>query len=134
MTQQTIHDESLPQPSGYVHGVLSSAPRHLFISGQIALDADGNVVGVGEIVAQFAQAIANVGRVLEAAGAQPTDVVKLNIFVRDVETYLKNSKKIGEAYRSVFGKHFPAMTIVEINRLVHDDGLVEIEGVAAMGS
>jgi enamine deaminase RidA (YjgF/YER057c/UK114 family) len=125
-----IDDPRLPRPNGFVHGVLSDGKAHLFIAGQIALNADGKVAGEGDIVAQFGAAIRNFSIVLNAAGCKPEHVVKLNIFTTDIDAYLSNSRRIGELYREVFGQHYPAMTLVQIARLVRKECIIEIEGVA----
>ena len=129
-----IDDPNLSRPKGFVHGVLSAAKKHLFIAGQIALDAEGNVVGDGDIVTQFGAAIRNFSIVLNAAGCKPQHVVKINIFVTDIEAYLANSSRIGELYREIFDRHYPAMTLVEIRRLVRKECMIEIEGIVGQPS
>jgi enamine deaminase RidA (YjgF/YER057c/UK114 family) len=104
----------------------------LFIAGQIAMDRAGNVLAAGDIVGQFAAAISNFTKVLKAGGARPEDVLKITLFVRDVADYQKRSREIGALYREVFGKHYPAMTMVQIACLVREECLIEIEGIAAI--
>lgn len=83
-----------------------------------------------DIGAQFQAAIRNVRTALEAAGCQPTDVVKITYYVTDVPAYRASLKTIGQAYREVFGHHYPATTLVGVNALFHPDALVEIDCVA----
>lgn len=132
MEKQFINPTSLVKPIGFAHGVVATGGRLLFLAGQPGLDANGNVVSPGDIVAQCAQAYANLKAVIEAAGGTTADVVKLTIYVTDRAAYKANLKSIGAAYRNVFGKHFPAMTLVEIKCLFDDDALVEVDGLAVI--
>ncbi len=133
MEKQFINPNTLAKPAGYAHGVSTTGGRLLFLAGQPGLDANGNVVAPGDIVAQCAQAYANLKVVVEAAGGALTDVVKLTIYVTDRAAYKANRKAIGAEYRRVFGKHYPAMTLVEIKSLFDDDALIEIDGFAVIG-
>ncbi len=128
-----IAPPDLVQPTGYSYGVKVRGGATLYIAGQVAFDAHGNVVGAGDILKQFEHALANFRRVLEAGGAVPQDVVKLNIYTSDKAAYRANLKPIGQAYRAVFGRHYPAMTLVEVKSLYDDGILVEIEGIAVTG-
>jgi enamine deaminase RidA (YjgF/YER057c/UK114 family) len=120
----------LVKPRGYNYGVKVRGGSTLYIAGQVAFDGEGKVVGAGDIVRQFEQSLANFRRVLEAGGAFPQDVVKLNIYTADMAAYKANLPGIGRAYRAVFGHHYPAMTVVEVTALFDDGILLEIEGVA----
>jgi enamine deaminase RidA (YjgF/YER057c/UK114 family) len=108
--------------------------RLLFIAGLVARDAQNHVVGAGDLPAQFRQVCENWKTVLAAAGAAFTDVVKLTIYVVDVDDYKKHTRAIGAVYREYFGKHFPAMTLVGARDLYDraDGCLIEIEGVAVI--
>ena len=101
---------------------------------ELTLTAEVPGVRKGDIVAQFRQVCANIQTVLNAAGGDMADVVKLNIYVLDVPGYKQRLREIGAVYREYFGKHFPAMTLVGARDLFDaDDGcLIEIEGVAAL--
>lgn len=127
-----ITPPDLAKPKGYAYGVKVRGGETLYIAGQVAFDADGNVVGAGDIVTQFERALANFRRVLEVGGATPQDVVKLTIYTSDKAAYQANLKAIGRAYRAVFGHHYPAMTLVEVKSLYDDGILVEVEGVAVV--
>jgi enamine deaminase RidA (YjgF/YER057c/UK114 family) len=133
MEKTIINPAALVQPTGYAHGVAASGGRILFLAGQPALDAQGSIVARGDIVAQCAQAYANLQAILQAAGGAVTDVVKLTIYVTDRAAYKANLKAIGAAYRNVFGRHYPAMTLVEVKGLFDDDALVEVDGFAVIG-
>jgi len=125
-----ITPPGLAKPRGYNYGVKVQGGSTLYIAGQVAFDGGGKVVGPGDIVRQFEQALANLRRVLEAGEALPQDVVKLNIYTADMAAYKANLSGIGRAYRAVFGHHYPAMTVVEVKSLYDDGILLEIEGVA----
>ncbi len=127
-----INDETMPTHKGFSHGVLARGTETLYIAGQIALDRNGNVVALGDMVGQFAAAISNFSNVLKASNVPPDHVVKITIFVKDMSEYLKQSRRIGEVYRAVFGKHYPAMTMVQIEKLVREECLIEIEGIAVV--
>ena len=121
------HASSVYTPPGYSHAI--QAGGLIFISGQVALDADGSVVGTGDMAAQARQAFRNLGAVLEAAGSSFADVVKLTYFVRDVD-----SVGAVRAARDEFVdlSRPPASTLVEVSRLFMPELLVEIEAVAAV--
>lgn len=134
MEKQFINPPTLVKPTGYTHGVSTTGGHLLFLAGQPGLDINGNVASPGDMVAQCAQAYANLKAVVESAGGTVTDVVKFTIYVTDKAAYKSNLRAIGAAYRNVFGKHYPAMTLVEIKSLYDDDALVEIEGFAVIGN
>ena len=96
------------------------------------MDASGRITAPGDMVAQFSQALANLRAVVDAAGGQMSDVVKLTLFVTDKRAYRAQLKPIGEAYRAVFGRYYPAMTLVEVKSLFDDEALIEVEGMAVL--
>ncbi|MCS6911028.1 MAG: RidA family protein [Anaerolineales bacterium] len=128
-----LNPPSLAKPSGYSHGVLVEGGRVLFLAGQTGMDATGRIAHPGDLVAQFEQALSNLKAVLEAAGGAMSDLVKLTIFVTDKQRYRENLKALGETYRSIVGKHYPAMTLVEVKSLFDDEAMVEVEGIAVIG-
>jgi enamine deaminase RidA (YjgF/YER057c/UK114 family) len=125
---------TLPKPTGYSYGVEVKQGRLLFLAGQVAFDQQGKVTGKGDLVAQFRQVCRNLQAVMNAAGGDLTDIVKLTIYVLDVADYKSKLREIGGVYREYFGKHFPAMTLVGARDLFDaaDGCLIEIEGVAAL--
>jgi enamine deaminase RidA (YjgF/YER057c/UK114 family) len=129
-----VQPRTLPKPAGFSYGYEVKSGRLVFVAGQVAMGADGTIVGRGDVVAQFRQTCSNIQSVLAAAGGEMSDLVKLTIYVLDVAEYKKNLKPIGEVYRQYFGKHFPAMTLVGARDLFDaaDGALIEIEGVAAV--
>jgi len=125
---------TLPKPQGFSYGFEVKHGRLVFIAGQVARDANNQVVGKGDLAAQFRQVCANIQAVMNAAGGEMTDIVKLTIYVLDVNDYKKSLREVGAVYREYFGKHFPAMTLVGARDLFDaaDGCLIEIEGVAAL--
>jgi len=132
MQKLVVNPASLAKPSGFSHGMLASGGRLLFLAGQTGLDADGRITAPGDLVAQFRQVLANLQSVVAQAGGKLTDITQLRIFVTDKAAYRANRKALGQVYRSFLGKHYPAMTLVEVKSLLDDDALVEIEGVAVI--
>ena len=124
-----IHPDGWPPAKGFAHGVVAEG-RTLWIAGQWGSDATGEFPE--GLVAQTEQALRNIAGVLAAAGARPEHVVRLTWYMTDLADYNRRLKAIGEAYRRVMGRHFPAMTAVEVVRLVDPRALVEIEATAVL--
>ena len=122
-----LSPDTLPRPFGYSHVVDAPASRIVFVSGQVPLDAAGNLVGEGDFGAQTRQVFENLTVALAAADAAWSDVVKLNYFVRDIGE-VAALRAIRDEY--VNTEQPPASTLVEVSRLFRDDVLVEIEAVA----
>ena len=122
-----LSPDTLPRPFGYSHVVDAPAGRIVFVSGQVPLDAAGNLVGEGDFAAQVRQVFENLTAALAAADAAWSDVVKLNYFVRDIGE-VAALRAIRDEY--VNTEQPPASTLVEVSRLFRDDVLVEIEAVA----
>ncbi len=125
---RNINPQELSPASGFSHATV--AGETVWLGGQIGSDPTGKVVEPGDIVAQFARAIGNVSVALRAAGSTPSDTVKLTYYVTDLSAYKANLPAIGSAYRDVFGRHYPATTLVEVRSLFDPAALVEIEAVA----
>ena len=104
------------------------AGRFVYVSGTTATDGSGGIVGVGDPYAQAVQALNNIRVALEAAGCGMGDVVRTRIFVTDIDDW----EKLGEAHREVFGEVRPATTMVEVQRLISPQILVEIEAEAVI--
>jgi enamine deaminase RidA (YjgF/YER057c/UK114 family) len=130
----SINPPGLMKAIGYSHAFEVKRGRVLFIAGQVAKDGASQVVGKGDLVAQFRQVCENLRTVLHTAGGDLSDLVKLTIYVLDVDEYKKRGREIGGVYREYFGKHFPAMTLVGARDLYdREDGcMIEIEGMAAL--
>ena len=132
MAHELINPAALGAPKGYSNGVLAEAGgRLLFIAGQVGWDETQCIVS-DELEAQFGRALENVVAVLTAAGGRPEHVVRLMIYVTDRDQYLKALKSIGQAYRRVMGRHYPAMALIEVKALLEPAAKVEIEGTAVV--
>ena len=118
---------TLSPPFGYSHVVETPPGTIVYISGQVPLDTNGELVGEGDFAAQTRQVFENLSRALEAAGATWSDVVKLDYFLRDV-TQLAAVRAIRDDY--VDTEHPPASTLVEVSGLFRPDVLVEIQATA----
>ena len=129
---QSVNPPTVAKPAGYSHAYETQGGKTVYLAGQVAFDKDGQVVGTGDLVAQFRQVCENLKAVLLARGGQMEDIVKLTIYVLSKADYKARSKEIGAVYREYFGRHFPAMTLVEVKGLYDDDQgcAIEIEGVA----
>lgn len=132
MRLRPINPDTLGAPHGYSHGTLAPAEgRLLFVAGQTAREPSGRIVA-GGVADQWKQALENVLAVVRAAGGGPEDIGRLTIYVTDLAEYRANLGPIGEAYRSVMGRHYPAMALVEVAGLVDDGATVEIEATAVI--
>ena len=125
-----INPESLPPPLGFAHAVVAAKGTTVYVGGQAGHRADETISE--DLVDQFDQACSNVVEALRAAGAEPTHLVWCQIFVTDVGEYVRLSQQLGERYRNHFGKHYPAMALVQVAALVEDDARVEIEATAVL--
>ncbi len=133
MRLAAIQPEGWKPPRGYVNAVaVDGASRLVFVAGQIAWDADQRLVGAGDMGAQFGRALENVVACVRAAGGEPEHVVRMTVYVTDKRQYLAAVKAIGERWRALFGRHYPAMSLVEVADLLEDGALVEIEATAAL--
>ena len=121
--------ESLPRPSGFSHAVIAQAGRSVYLAGQTAQGPDGGIVD-GTMAEQFDVAAGNVAKALDAAGAHPQDLVSMQIFVTDIAEYKRLSKQIGAAYRRHFGRHYPAMALLEVSCLFDARAKVELMCIA----
>jgi enamine deaminase RidA (YjgF/YER057c/UK114 family) len=127
-----VNPPTLAKPVGYSHGFEVQGGKTLYMAGQVATDEAGTVVGKGDLVAQFRQVCENLKALLLARGGQMNDIVKLTMYVLSKADYKAKAKDIGLVYREYFGRHFPAMTLVEVKGLYDDDCAIEIEGVAVV--
>ena len=132
MKREIINPPGLVAPRGFNHGILTTGGRVLFLAGQDATGADGQIVAPGDLVAQFTQALSNLTTVVEAAGGKAEHVVRLTIYVKSRDDYAAKLKPLGEVYRRFFGDHYPAMALFEVSGFFQPEALVEIEGIAVL--
>ncbi|HLA10901.1 MAG TPA: RidA family protein [Pyrinomonadaceae bacterium] len=132
MSIKVINPEVLGFPRGYSNGVIVDSPgRLLFIAGQVAWDATQQIVSK-DLVIQFDRALGNVIAVVTEAGGSPDRIVRMTIYVTNVEEYRAATSEIGERYRSRMGKHFPAMVLVEVSKLLEPGAKIEIDATAVL--
>jgi 2-iminobutanoate/2-iminopropanoate deaminase len=120
---------TLSKPTGYTHIVeVTGSGKTIYISGQIAFDRDGQLVGAGNMKAQAEQVFKNLQAALEAAGAKFSDVVKMNTYITDME----QAPAVREVRARYFGDTTPASTLVQVARLARPELMLEIEVIAAV--
>lgn len=129
MSHQILQPPGWPRPRGYANGIAASG-RLVFTAGVIGWDereqlADG-------LVAQCAQAFANIRAILAEAGAGPDHIVRMTWYVTDREAYLANTAAIGAAWRACFGRIFPTMAVIAVSALMEAEAMVEIEATAVV--
>jgi enamine deaminase RidA (YjgF/YER057c/UK114 family) len=131
-THQFLHPRNWKPAKGYANGVAAEG-RTIFLAGQIGWNTEQKFES-RDFVAQTRQALRNIVAIVQEAGGRPEHVTRLTWFVTDKKEYLSRLAEVGEAYRGVMGKHFPAMTMVQVVALMEDDAKVEIEALAVVPS
>ena len=127
---QFLHPRNWKPTRGYANGVAAEG-RMVFLAGQIGWNAEQKFES-RDFVAQTRQALRNIVAIVQEAGGKPEHITRLTWFITDKDEYLSRLSEVGEAYRSVMGKHFPAMTMVQVAALIEDDAKVEIEALAVV--
>jgi enamine deaminase RidA (YjgF/YER057c/UK114 family) len=127
---QLLHPRHWKRAKGYANGIAAEG-RMVFVAGQIGWNADQKFESQ-DFVAQTRQALQNIVAVVREAGGAPEHIARLTWFITDKKEYLSRLAEVGEAYRSVMGTHFPAMTMVQVVALVEDGAKVEIEASAVI--
>jgi enamine deaminase RidA (YjgF/YER057c/UK114 family) len=131
MTRDFLQPDGWIDPRGYSNGVVAEG-RVVFVAGQIGWDpASGRLAA--DFVSQTRRALQNIVAVLAEAGGGPSDVVRLTWYITDRAEYVERSKDVGVAYREVFGRHYPAMSVVIVAGLLEEGAKVEIEATAVIG-
>jgi reactive intermediate/imine deaminase len=126
---QRMNPPGLSTPTGYSHVVSARGGRTIYVAGQVANDAKGQLVGKGDLGAQARQVFANLETALKAAGATFNDVVKTNYYLLDASQV----QVVRDVRSKYFTKELPASTLVQVSRLANPDFLIEIEVVAVVG-
>ncbi len=132
MPFELLNPKGLECPLGYAHVAKVTGGNIVYVAGQAPFDENGQVVGKGDFVAQFAQVIRNLKTAVEAAGGRPNQYAVLTIYITDLQAYLNEKNALGGVYREVFGKYFPAITLVQVGSLYNPDCMVEISGIAVI--
>ena len=130
MALQRVNPPELGRPSGFSHAVVGEG-RTVFLAGQTALDASGRVVGEG-VVAQFEQALTNLLAALRAAGGDPEHLASLTVYIVDMDDYRTHATEIGQVWKRLVGREYPAMAGIGISRLWDAEALVEVQGFAVL--
>ena len=131
MHKEYINPDDLSNPPGYTHAIAVTGGTTLYISGQIALDKEGNLVGEGDFRAQVEQVFRNLGAALSAGGATFTDVIKLNFYILNYQPeYRFVIREVGSQFLS--SSHRPASTLVGVAALAFEGLMLEVEAVAVI--
>jgi len=125
-----VNPDSLARPAGFSHAVIGEG-RIVFLAGQTATDPGGLIVGDG-VVAQFEVALANLLTALRAAGGSPEQLASLTIYITDLADYRAHAREIGEVWRRLVGRDYPAMAGIGVARLWDEAALVEVQGLAVL--
>lgn len=132
MTMDRVNPPELAKPSGFTHAIVATGGKLVFLAGQTAQGPDGRIVGKGDVVAQFEQALSNLLTALAGAGGTPDQLAKLTIYAVDPGDYRKQVEAIGMVWRWLVGSTYPAMALIGTTRLWDADALVELEGIAVL--
>lgn len=131
MTLQAINPDGLPAPQTYTHVIVAAGSQMVFVAGQEPEDAQGNLVGPGDLSAQARQVFANLGRALAAGGARPDQVSKITMFV--VHHRPEYLPVIEDARVTLFGDHKPADTLIGVEALARPGYMIEVDAIAVIG-
>jgi enamine deaminase RidA (YjgF/YER057c/UK114 family) len=132
MPFELINPSGLERPVGYAHIAKITGGTIVHVAGQAPFNEKGEVVAAGDFVAQFAQVMKNLKTAIESVGGQPNQYAVLTIYVTDVQAYHNNAKPLGNLYRQIFGKYFPAITLVEVKGLYNAGCMIEVSGMAVI--
>jgi enamine deaminase RidA (YjgF/YER057c/UK114 family) len=130
MSYQVLQPAGWARPRGYSNGVVATG-RQVFIAGQIGWDGQGSFPSSG-FAGQVRQALRNIVAILGEAGGLPEHLVRLTWYVTSREEYYRERAEVGAAYREVLGRHYPAMSVVQVVALMEPAAKVEIEATAVL--
>lgn len=130
MSIEYVNPPELGRPRGFSHAVVGTG-RTVFLAGQTALDPEGAIVGE-TVVEQFEQALGNLLAALRAAGGDPGQLTSLTIYIVDMDDYKARSREIGEVWKRLIGRHYPAMAGIGVSRLWDVEALIEVQGTAVL--
>jgi enamine deaminase RidA (YjgF/YER057c/UK114 family) len=129
MTLTYLNPPTIAAPNGYTHVVAATGRTIIYVSGQVGLNEDGSIAGIGDPRQQIEQTFRNLGAALNAAGATFSDVVKLTTYLVDI-AHLPLVREVRPRY--ITGAHPPASTLVAVSALARPEFLVEVEAVAVL--
>ena len=130
MAHETLLPEGWKPPIGYANGIAATG-RMVFVAGQVGWNAD-QVFESEDIVPQFEQALKNILAVLACAGGRPEHICRITAFCCDREAYLAARGQLGRTWRSLMGKHYPAMSMIFVSDLLDHPGKIELEATAVV--
>jgi enamine deaminase RidA (YjgF/YER057c/UK114 family) len=128
---QRVNPEGLARASGFSHAVVATGGRVVFLAGQTALNAAGVVEGAS-VTEQFERALGNLLTALRAAGGEPAQLASLTVYAVDLPDYRAHASELGQVWRRLAGRDYPAMAAVGVTRLWDPEALVEIQGYAVI--
>ncbi|MEU9061036.1 RidA family protein [Streptomyces sp. NPDC048430] len=126
-----INPAELAPPTGFSHAVTATGGRLVFLAGQTALDGDGKIVGA-TLPEQFETALGNLLTALRAAGGAPTALARVTVYATDVAAYRAHAPELGEIWRRLAGREYPAMAVIGTARLWDEQAMVELDGIAVL--
>ena len=132
MSHKVIQPEGWAAAKGYANGILTKDGT-LYVGGQIGWTAEQRFES-HDFIGQMEQALRNIMDVVTAAGGEAEDITRLTWYVTDKAEYMARQSEVGAVYRTVLGRHFPAMTMVVVAGLVEDEALLEIEATAVISA
>ena len=128
MVNKIIQPKNWKPAKGYANGILNSN-GHLFIGGQIGWNSQ-QIFNTHTFIGQMEQALINIVTIIEEAGGEINDIMRLTWYIKDKKEYLNNQKNIGKIYQQIMGQHYPAMSMVVVKDLIEDEAILEIEATA----
>ena len=130
MFHRVVQPQDWVRPKGYANAILAR-DRTLYLAGQVGWD-ENEVFQSTDFIGQMEQALTNIRTIVQTAGGEVTDIVRLTWFVTDARDYLDRQAEVGAAYRKILGHHFPAMSLVVVRALIEEGALLEIEATAVL--
>jgi enamine deaminase RidA (YjgF/YER057c/UK114 family) len=127
---ERVNPESLARPAGFSHAVVG-AGRVVFLAGQTSMDVEGRIVG-DDVVSQFETALGNLLTALAAADGRPDQLASLTVYITDMDDYRAHAREIGEVWRRLVGRAYPAMAGIGVARLWDVEAKVEVQGFAVL--
>ncbi len=127
---KVLQPPNWPRPKGYSNGI-SASGRTIFTAGVVGWDETERFTE-STLAGQFEQALRNIVAILACDGARPENIARLTCYVTSIDDYLAQAKEIGAAWKAIIGRHYPAMALVEVVRLVEPQAKVEIEATAVV--
>lgn len=131
MPHDILQPPGWPRPKGYSNGIAVHGGRTIYVAGQIGWDENCQWQ-TDDLVGQVRQTLRNTLAVLQAGGAGPEHVVRMTWYITDKADYVRHAAPIGEVYRELMGKNYPAMAMVQVGALMEDRAKVEIETTAVV--